>query len=215
MILPSLPGKRAQLLLAPLPRVESLASETAPPAGARESSVLVLLYPTNKGATKEDILKWELLLIVRNHYDGVHSGQVAFPGGKCEEGDKCHFDTASREAMEELGINPDSYSIVGELTHIYVPPSNFTIYPVLAIAAKEVSYTPSGREVMDYMRVPMESFNPGNAITAPVQRTKEDHSLAPGFMVNNHFVWGATAMIIAELYQFISEAMDLSSFKRP
>ncbi|HBY01896.1 MAG TPA: coenzyme A pyrophosphatase, partial [Rikenellaceae bacterium] len=74
------------------------------PAGARDSAVLVLLIPANNGTSESSLMDWRVVLIKRNTYEGVHSGQIAFPGGKCEKTDKGVIDTAYREAFEELGI---------------------------------------------------------------------------------------------------------------
>src|SRR3989339_1430524 len=103
---PTLPGKEAHLKMAPSPRVITLVQELAPPAQARESAVLVFLTPP-KLAGREQLLDWELLLIRRNTYDGVHSGQIAFPGGKRDSEDPDLIATACREAFEELGITRD------------------------------------------------------------------------------------------------------------
>jgi 8-oxo-dGTP pyrophosphatase MutT (NUDIX family) len=197
---PTLPGKEAHLKMAPLPRVITLVQELAPPAQARESAVLVLLTPP-KLAGREQLLDWELLLIRRNTYDGVHSGQIAFPGGKRDSEDPDLIATACREAFEELGITRDSFTIIGELSKLYVPPSNFTIYPVLAISTEPICYKPDPREVAEYLTVPLNRFNPAYSKICRVQAGSYEWVEAPGFVIGEHTVWGATAMIISELWQ--------------
>ncbi|PKP07570.1 MAG: coenzyme A pyrophosphatase [Bacteroidetes bacterium HGW-Bacteroidetes-5] len=197
---PTLPGKEAHLKMAPSPRVITLVQELAPPAQARESAVLVLLTPP-KLAGREQLLDWELLLIRRNTYDGVHSGQIAFPGGKRDSEDPDLIATACREAFEELGITRDSFTIIGELSKLYVPPSNFTIYPVLAISTEPICYKPDPREVAEYLTVPLNRFNPAYSKKCRVQAGSYEWVEAPGFVIGEHTVWGATAMIISELWQ--------------
>lgn len=197
---PTLPGKEAHLKMAPSPRVITLVQELAPPAQARESAVLVLLTPP-KLAGREQLLDWELLLIRRNTYDGVHSGQIAFPGGKRDSEDSDLIATACREAFEELGITRDSFTIIGELSKLYVPPSNFTIYPVLAISTEPICYKPDPREVAEYLTVPLNRFNPAYSKICRVQAGSYEWVEAPGFVIGEHTVWGATAMIISELWQ--------------
>lgn len=201
MYLSDLPGKNAHLKMAPEPRVITLKDEISPPPDARNSAVLVLLFPVESGSTcEEDFSEWEVVLIQRNTYEGVHSDQVAFPGGKCESQDVDYIDTACREAYEELGIERDKIKIIGQLTHLYVPPSNFTIYPVLAIAKEEIMFRLERREVVSYKRVPLKRFNPETAVTCKVEISKGEFVNAPGFIIDDYLVWGATAMILSELF---------------
>lgn len=206
IILPNrLPGKEAHLKLAPEPRVTTLIKEQAPPSSAKESAVLVLLTPAkdSRGNIISDKSEWTVLLIKRNTYHGVHSGQIAFPGGKCELSDIDHTATACREAFEELGIDKNKIKIVGKLSKLYVPPSNFTIYPVLAINNGVDEYIPEPREVSEYLHIPLGLFNPKNATRCRVQAGPYSWVHAPGYVINGQTIWGATAMIIAELYQVV------------
>ncbi len=209
---PTLPGKEAHLKMAPQPRVITLIQEQTPPVQARESAVLVLLSPPNLTAREnisgqdiqlswEHLLNWKLLLIRRNTYEGVHSGQIAFPGGKRDSEDLDLITTACREAYEELGITRESFTIIGELSKLYVPPSNFTICPVLAISTKPVCYKPDPREVAEYLTVPLNRFNPAYSKICRVQAGSYQWVDAPCYVIGDHYVWGATAMIIAELWQ--------------
>ncbi len=210
----TLPGKEAHLLMAPEPRVITLIQELTPPSNAKESAVLILLSPPQKEEREEslesqylhqeEILNWELLFIKRNTYNGVHSGQIAFPGGKCENGDFDYTFTACREANEELGIERSKIEIIGELTKLYVPPSNFTIYPIVAINRGFNNYSPDPREVAEYIQIPLKSFDPLLSKRCKVQVGPYEWVHAPGYVINGHIIWGATAMIIAELYVAIT-----------
>ena len=217
-ILPhKLPGKEAHLKLAPEPRVITLIKEQTPPATAKESAVLVLLTPPTASNTgvPDSLLDRDLLLIKRNTYHGVHSGQIAFPGGKCEDYDLDYTATACREAFEELGIKRENLEIIGGLSKLYVPPSNFTIYPILALNKGGVEYTPDPREVAEFMQVPLRLFDPANAQRCRVQAGPYEWVHAPGYIIDGNTIWGATAMIIAELYQVADLAMLNTSLNNP
>lgn len=209
-MLPDLPGKSAQLIMAPTQRVAELLDTKNPPADAKCSAVLVLLRANN--------YNWDLLLIERSKYNGHHSAQIAFPGGKCEKNDKSHADTALREANEEIGITPNKCYLIGELTQIYVPGSNFIIHPVLAVAEDldDIEMQINHKEVVSTKWIPLKDLNPQEAKTIKVLRSNNEWSDAPAFIYEDYTVWGATAMILAELYQFVMpEAISRMFFKRP
>ncbi len=209
-----LPGKSAHLKLAPEHRVISLIKEQAPPAIARESAVLILLLDPENGRTIDiggkRVPDWDILFIKRNTYDGVHSGQVAFPGGKCDEEDADYLATACREIFEELGIERDRYEIAGQLTKLYVPPSNFTIYPFVAFAKGSVDIIPDPREVSNYYLFPLSMFNGSNIFNCKVKAGSYEHVDAPGYWIDGEIIWGATAMIVTELYEILT---SISSYR--
>ena len=201
-----LPGKDAHIRLAPVQRLADMFSDPTPPEGARESAVLVLLIPNEGSYTPEDILEWRVLLIKRNSYAGVHSAQVAFPGGKKEPEDKSFRDTAYREAFEEMGIEREKTVAISALSGLYVPPSNFYICPVLAIAREELRFTVDPREVTGYREIPVKNFNPEYAEIRRFQSPTGEWLDAPGYSDGDYFIWGATAMILSELYQVVADA---------
>jgi 8-oxo-dGTP pyrophosphatase MutT (NUDIX family) len=214
MLIENLPGREAQLLLAPKMRAESLKNEKEIPYDAVKSAVLVLLYPPDEENSTVNS-DWELLLIERSTYNGAHSGQIAFPGGKQEPGEKDPQTTASREAFEELGIEQNNYSILGELTHIYIPITNFVIFPVLALSKNKTPYVMNTKEVAGYKRVPLKAFATDNIKTIKVEREVNQISEAPCYICDDYTIWGATAMIISELYQLIVDARVRISLSKP
>jgi len=186
----SLPGRPAQALMAPLPR-PGWHPDDRPETPARLSGVLVLLY------SREGQL--HVPLILRPTYDGTHSGQVAFPGGGCEEGDENLSETALREANEELGIEPSDVQILGTLTDLYIRPSNFEVYPTVGRLNAEPVFRPNPSEVAELLEVPLA------ALLDPTRQRRERWQLAdrsalvPHFAILNQTIWGATAMILSEL----------------
>jgi len=181
-------------------------SDPIPPEGAKESAVLVLLIPNGTSHDPEDIMEWRVLLIKRNSYAGVHSAQIAFPGGKKEQDDKSFMETAYREAYEEMGIDREKTIPVSALSGLYVPPSNFYICPVLAIAKEELRFTVDPREVTGYREIQIKEFNPAKTEIRKFQSPTGEWLDAPGYSIEDYFIWGATAMILSELYQVVADA---------
>ena len=117
-----------------------------PRPDAKQSAVLVLLYP-KEGET-------HFVLIERNTYEGVHSGQIGLPGGRVEPGDGSFEATALRETQEELGVNPKAVTMVRALSDVYIPPSNFLVYPFVGYMDTTPVFNPDSREVYEVVEVP-------------------------------------------------------------
>ena len=125
---------------------DKMASETrlklkmpSPNEKTRESAVLILFYPSDNQVF--------IPLILRPQYDGVHGGQMAFPGGRAEKEDENLIRTALREAQEEIGVRVSDVTILGKLTKLYIPPSNFYVQPVVGFMARRPDFFPDPREV--------------------------------------------------------------------
>lgn len=191
-LLTPLPGNAAHDTLAPEHR-KSLLIENGDISKALLSGVLILLFPDGHGEPT-------LVLMKRVEYNGVHSGQISFPGGKSENSDIDLYETAYREAEEEIGISNSQYETLGSLTKLYVPPSNFLIFPVVAAMHEYPAFKPDPNEVAEVITVPLRFFLDKTSI-GNYDVTTSDHMIfnVPGFMINNKLVWGATAMILSEL----------------
>ena len=166
----------------------------APSATARAASVLVLVFGDDAGAAR-------LVLTERVAYDGHHSGEVSFPGGKAEPGDADASATALREAREEIDLDPDlvATTVVGVLDEVFIPVSDFRITPVIGVALRAPVLTPNPAEVARILTPPVDAFLPGAPIEI-VERTIRDWPLRyGGYRIDDLHVWGATARILGQL----------------
>ncbi|MDZ4710540.1 MAG: CoA pyrophosphatase [Saprospiraceae bacterium] len=184
-----LPGLAAQLLMAMPGRYINVQV----PSDARKAAVLVLLY--NKSN------RIFLALIRRKIIEtDRHSGQISFPGGKVEPGDDFPVQTALREAEEEIGIN-HTLEILGLLTPLYIPVSNFHVTPVVAWYGGEVDFIIQENEVEELIELELA------LLIHPEVKSLRDMKVFPSMVlkgvpvydIQGLIIWGATAMMLSEL----------------
>lgn len=168
------------------------------PDDARKSAVLILFYQGADGLS--------FPLIERAAYDGVHSRQIAFPGGATEPEDASPVDTALREAEEEVGIGRHSVEVLGQLSPLYIPPSNFLVQPVVGVLRQAPRWLPQPDEVASVIETPVLPFVEGHfRSNSTIRHSSGVEMEVPSFIVQGHVVWGATAMMLAELSILLSE----------
>ncbi len=195
-----LPAFEAHLKMVPFERIESLKKSASQDTTARTAAVMMLFYPKD-GIT-------HLVLIVRNSYEGVHSGQIAFPGGKVEMQDENLSITALRETQEEVGVDPSVIEIIKSFTEVYIPPSNFIVHPFLGICKEEICFVLDPTEVASIIELPLSLFLSDEILI----KTKLSTSYAtdvnvPAFHIQGHIVWGATAMMLSELKDVLKDVL--------
>lgn len=159
------------------------------------ASVLILFFPDNEK-------KMRFLLTERPDYDGFHSNQISFTGGKFEKQDENLTHTALRETFEEVGVKIDKEKIFKELTELYIPPSNFLVQPFLAF----LEYTPNFKSNYEVKNIitPLVSDLINPKIEFKTMKGNNNQQFeTPGFIFENKFVWGATAMILSELREIL------------
>ena len=197
-----LPAEAAHIKMAPKERAEALKHLDIQAVNPRIAAVMMLFYPKNK--------KTHLVLIVRNAYNGVHSSQIAFPGGKYETFDSSYEATALRETQEEVGILAENIEVIKEFSPMYIPPSNFLVHPFLGISQDELLFNPDAREVAGIIELPLSVFLDDEIIIdATLSTSYGSNIVVPAFSIQNHIVWGATAMILSELREVLK-----TSFKQ-
>ena len=187
------PGLIAQLGMTPNPRpghqVYYEVEDTSLKAG-----VLLLFYPREG--------KLHLVFTRRTKNVDFHKGQISFPGGRQETGEGLE-QTALREAQEELEIDPNSIRILGMLTPLYIPPSNYCIYPVVGLAESRPDFLPAKLEVAEVLEIPLAHLlNPQN-IRREIWNIRGSDVEVPFYAFGEHKIWGATAMVLAEFLEII------------
>ncbi len=186
-----LPGQEAQYRMAHAVRQ----SYALPPADVREAGVLALFFPQHDD--------WHLTLIRRTSHNpnDRHGGQISFPGGKREAEDIDLSHTARREAEEEVGVPASEIKLLGRLSKLYIPVSNFMVHPFVGYLDEAPQFSPQFSEVEEVITV---SFR---QLADPATRQRTDIPISPQltlrevpyFNVSEQVVWGATAMMISEL----------------
>ena len=188
-----------------------------PPEGsdARRGAVLMVFADREPGTPggadvgpEEFAHRGELLLTERAHHMRSHPGQVSFPGGSLDAGET-PVQGALREAWEEIGLDPGSVQVFGELPELWLPPNNFAVTPVLGYWRDRGNVrVASPDEVHAIHHVPIEE------LMDPAMRINVRHPsgwLGPGFLIgpdHDIILWGFTAGIIARLFDYLGWSGD-------
>ena len=192
-----LPGEDAHRKLAPLMRIKELEKIDMGERQPNEAGVMAVFYPGTDGNT-------HLVLILRKTYQGVHSNQIGFPGGRVEDYDKDLMDTALRETEEEVGIPQHEIEVIKKLSRLYIPPSNFWVQPYLGIMENTPKLIPQESEVEEILEVRLLDFlDEANMITQNLSTSYAKNIEVPAYKLNGHIVWGATGMMLSEIRELL------------
>ncbi len=195
-----LPGQLAQKTMSPQP-IDPRRFNFNFTENPRRGAVLILIYPDTDQAF--------FPLIKRPIYSGVHSGQIAFPGGKVELEDKDISHTAVREAWEEVGILPEDVEVLGQISDLFVPASNFLVSPIIGYSERKPEFIPEIKEVDRIIETPLKQLLD---LDTRKQKILEIGGLfkldTPYFDISNEVVWGATAMILEEFIQVLKNGRN-------
>jgi len=202
LISESLKASDSHLKMAPIERVKYYQNYDYSVHNPKASAVVTLFYPKNK--------RTMILLIVRSKYPGVHSSQIAFPGGKKELGDKDLEDTALRELQEEVGISSEMVQLVKQWSELYIPPSNFLVTPFLGIATQLPIWKIQEEEVAQIIELDLDILLSESIVEQVTMNTSYAHDIqVPAFVIEGHIIWGATAMILSEVKESIKSVLGL------
>jgi len=183
-----LPGGSAQARLAPRPR-EGWQPDRVP-ADSRVGAGLLLIYPSGG--------RPHLLLTVRDGGMPLHAGQVSLPGGGVRRGEAI-VEAALREAEEETGVRPQEVRILGELSPLHIPVSGFVLHPVVGVARVRPELRPQPGEVERILEVPLAELSSPERLHVETRAFRGRDYRVPWIDVDGEKLWGATAMIVAEL----------------
>ena len=190
-----LPGEAAHRLLSPInrPLTSSALKEFE---NYRKSAVSILLFKKDNSI--------HCILTQRKKYDGAHSQQVSFPGGKMDLSDVDLEYTARRESFEEIMLPKEHGILISELSDIYIPVSRFIVKPFVFYIDELPKLKAEEREVDEIFSFDIFRLLENEAIqTTDIKLAKGIRKNVPYFSINNKVVWGATAMILSELREIL------------
>ena len=190
-----LPGIEAQFKLAPKMRLAYNAKRIQANK-PKTAAVLALFYPNQKNNVS-------ILLTKRAIYNGTHSGQISFPGGKVEISDLNLKETALRETFEEVGVLKKEINVIREITEVYIPPSNFSVTPFVGI----LNYKPVFKvnsEVAKIIEIPFSDLlDDTNLASISITNSYMKETSVPCFNFDGSIIWGATAMMLSEIKELL------------
>lgn len=192
----NLPGESAHIPLSPLHR--PITSEIIKNLTEyKESAVAVVLFKL------ED--SYQCILIQRTEYDGKHSGQISFPGGKKEKADNALLDTAKRECLEEVGVDLSSAEYLGKLSQVYIPVSGFLVESYVFFYPEKPTFVEQTREVASVFTISLDELVAEDVIGEMKVPTENKlvKMKVPCFNIAGKQIWGATVLILNELREVI------------
>ncbi len=196
-----LPAEASQFKMSPPFRKELLDRNKEVIKNAKKAGVMALFYPDTEHQTR-------FALILRKTYNGVHSAQIGFPGGKLEPDDDSLEHAAVRETYEEIGVPEHHIEVLRQLTQVYIPPSNFYVQPFIGIVRDTPNFKKQDEEVEEIVEVQLNHFiDDNNIISKKVETSYSVKIDVPAFKLNDHIVWGATAMMLSEIKDMLKELL--------
>lgn len=168
---------------------------------SKKAGVTILFHPNND--------KVYFTLILRNKYKGVHSNQIGLPGGRFENGDKDIFQTALRETNEEIGVHSKKITLIKKLNNVYVPPSNYDIFPFMVYTADKANFIIDKNEVQGVINIEIDQLINSKIVKRKGSQisNRQIDVLVPAYRFSGHYVWGATAMILSEVKDIFTSVL--------
>ncbi|MFD1095650.1 NUDIX hydrolase [Salegentibacter chungangensis] len=197
----ALPGEQAHQKLAPLIRIRELEDMDIDSKKPNKAGVMAVFYPGKE-------FKTNLVLILRKSYQGVHSNQIGFPGGRVEDFDKNLKYTALRETEEEIGVPRNEIKVIKKLTRLYIPPSNFWVQPYMGLLENTPIMVPQESEVEKIIEVDLDQFmDQKSLVQQKLSTTYAKNIEVPAFLLEGHIVWGATGMMLNEIREMLGKIL--------
>ena len=194
LISKGLPGEKAHAKMLPEGRMATFSYSH------KESAVLLLLYLKSNS--------WFIILMKRKEYDGHHSGQISFPGGKKNPLDKSLLQTALRETKEETGVDASGSIIAGALSPVHIPVSGFVVHPFIAVLDYPPVFLPDINEVQYLIEVPLNTLIEPSVFKTKKMQIRNTELNVPYFDIQNEVIWGATAMILNEFLDLFTQTIS-------
>lgn len=192
-----LPAQESHLKMAPMERIKMLKLWDYSHLNPKRAGVMVLFYPKENQT---------YFILIKRAPRGIHSSQIALPGGQFETNDVQLHNTAIRETFEEIGVEKSKIQLVRELSEIYVPPSNFLVHPFIGHLDFEPTFIRQEEEVAEIIEIPLNDFLNLKVHTHNIKASYSEFPGVPSYIIKNNIVWGATAMILSELRDVLIDA---------
>ncbi len=189
-----LPGEKAQFNMAAYYKVP-ISPDMIAALEPRIGAVMILLIWKDE--------QWNLTLMKRPPYDGIHGGQISFFGGKKEDQDQNLVDTAIREATEEGGQELSQSKLLGALSPLYIQASNFLVHPYIFYTDAIINFEPDKNEVEEIFLIPLLDYFKYKKETNITLKNGISFN-APAYIFDDYVIWGATAMILSELEELLN-----------
>ena len=166
--------------------------------GRTDAAVLVPLY----------IDRGQLHTVFTKRHNDLrrHPGEISFPGGRYDQGEPDLRATALREAREEIGLPEQAVEIVGALQPTPTIATGYAVYPFVGLIEPGRTWTPSAREVTEILELPLSALLAGYARRRLVRRGVPIRT--DTYLVGDHLIWGATARILADLFDRIGPLLN-------
>lgn len=187
-----LPGLDYQLKMAPMYRKLNNESDVI-----QNAAIAIIIFLSIK---KE----WEIILTKRAEYNGHHSGQVSFPGGKAESNDENLLQTAIRETNEEIGIQLTVDHYLGIITSLFIPVSQFMVFPYVFLKRTNCHFIIDPSEVDYVIQFPLMGLLDKSLIKSTQIQVRNRTTITPYYAIEGEMVWGATAMILSEFIEILN-----------
>jgi 8-oxo-dGTP pyrophosphatase MutT (NUDIX family) len=171
--------------------------------GATNAAVLVPLY----------VDRGRLHAVFTRRHDDLrrHAGEISFPGGRYDEGEPDLRATALREANEEIGLPKNAVEIVGALQPTPTIATGYAVYPFVGLIESGRTWTPSASEVAEVLELPLDELLSGYARRRLVRRGVPIRT--DTYVLGENLIWGATARILADLFDRIGPLLSPGSSK--
>ena len=189
-----LPGWAAQRRMAPRPG-EDRSRVPTDPGAAKQSAVLALLAPDAAGHPT-------VLITLRSEGLNTHKGQLSLPGGRIEPAESV-TEAALRETHEEVGLPPEAIAVVGALSPLYIPPSRSVVHPVVGLLEQALPLRPAPSEVQEAFWLPLPRLADPATYRTTTRELLGQPVEVPYWDVHPTPLWGATAIVLAELLEVL------------
>jgi 8-oxo-dGTP pyrophosphatase MutT (NUDIX family) len=189
---------RAMALMSPRTLTGDALRGRGPRPNARQAGALVLLFPD---AAEEAVF----VLTERSPHLPAHPGQIGLPGGMQAAGESLER-TALREAEEEIGIDAKAVIFLGALSSVYIPPTDIVLHPFVGHLESPPVMRALPREVTRIFEVPLAALLDAESIHTERRELPIGEAIVPYFHLAEQIIWGATAIVLAELRTLLVDA---------